>query len=78
MTNIKITIETDSMTKVGDVIKVIIGTISASAVGTMSEMTGIEVNIAEIIEEILRIETACMTEAEAGMEMKVKELGGVE
>ena len=59
MTNIIKTIEKDSMTKAGHMIKaeVIIGTIRTSEVGTTLEMIGIEVNIIEVIEEILRIGT---------------------
>ena len=56
------------MTKADDIIQreIIIGTIRISNVGTTLEMIGINVNIMEVIEETLRIETSHMIEVEAG------------
>ena len=44
----------------------------------MLEIIGIEVNIVEVIEGILRIETGHMMQAESGIEMTVEDLGQVE
>ena len=56
---IKIIKETDSLEKAGYVIEieVIIGIIRSSEAGTSLEMTGIEINIIEVIKETLKIET---------------------
>ena len=47
-------------------VKVIIGTIRISEVGTILEMMGIEVNLIEVIEETLRIKTDHIIEVEMG------------
>ena len=49
-------------------IEVIIGTIIISEIGTILEVIGIEVNIIQVIEETLRIETGHMIEDEVGIE----------
>ena len=73
MTNIIITVETDSMTKTGHMmrVKVMKGTTRTSQVGTTSEILGVEV-----IERTLRIETSHMTQVEAGIYMILEDLEG--
>ena len=80
VTNNTITIETDSMTKAGHVIKVdaIKCTIRTSEVGTTLEIIVIEVNIVKVIGRTLRIEKDHMTEAESEIEVIVEDLGGAE
>ena len=77
MIKITITIETDSKTKAGHMVKVefIIGTITTLEVGVTIEIIGIQINIVEVIRRTLMIEMGLMREAEAWIEMKVKDLG---
>ena len=64
------------MTRAGHMIeiKVTIGTMRILEVGTTSEMTAIEVNVIEVIEETLRTETGYVTEEEAGIEIIEEDL----
>ena len=59
------------MTEAGCSIKVevIIGIIRTFEVGTIFEITGIKINIKEVIIENKQIETGYMMEVEAGIEM---------
>ena len=73
-------IETDSMMTAGHIIKleVIIGTMRTLEVGVTTEIIGIEVNIVQVVEGTLRIETGHMKEAEAGIGIIVEDLGAEE
>ena len=57
---------------------VLIGTIRYSQVGAILEMIGIEVNMAEVIEEISRMKTGLIIEAEVEIGMMVEDLGAAE
>ena len=49
-----------------------------SEVRTTLEMTGVDINIVEVIEETLRIETGHTIDAEAGIKLIVEDLEEVE
>ena len=68
MPNIITKTETDPMPKADHMIKVevIIGTVRTLEVGVTIKIIGLGVNIVEMIEGTLRIETGHVTEAEAG------------